>query len=81
MKARHCAIIAGPCKMRALEAQTKAAAAQAPVAPGSAAPAVSILPSSWQLYTVSAVFGVVLLALGYWQVSELLRRVRRRPIE
>jgi tetratricopeptide (TPR) repeat protein len=57
----------------AYEAQAKAAN-QAP-APS---PTASILPSSWQLYTVGGVFGVLLLALGYWQVSELLRRLRRR---
>ncbi len=44
-------------------------------------PSASILPETWQLYTVGTLFGIVLLSLAYWQVSELLRRRKRRAIE
>jgi tetratricopeptide (TPR) repeat protein len=38
-----------------------------------------LLPESWQLWTVVVVSGAVLLALGFFQVRELLRR-KRSPI-
>jgi tetratricopeptide (TPR) repeat protein len=47
----------------------------------SPAPVPSILPGTWQVYTVAIIFGALLLALGYWQASELLRRLRGRTIE
>jgi tetratricopeptide (TPR) repeat protein len=49
--------------------------------PSETPPAASILPGTWQVYTVSIIFGALLLALGYWQASELLRRLRGRTIE
>jgi tetratricopeptide (TPR) repeat protein len=39
-------------------------------------PPAEILPRGWQLYTVGGIFGLLLLALGYWQVSEWRRRMR-----
>jgi tetratricopeptide (TPR) repeat protein len=60
----------------AYEAQAKAAPVieEPPPAP---APQRVILPSGWQLYAVGLGFGAVVLVLGYWQISELVRRLRR----
>jgi tetratricopeptide (TPR) repeat protein len=61
----------------AYDAQAKAAE-QSPSP--TAAPTLSVLPGTWQVYTVAITFGFLILVLAYWQVSELLRRTRR-PIE
>jgi tetratricopeptide (TPR) repeat protein len=63
----------------AYEAQVKAAESAPPASPPP--PGESILPGSWQLYTVGTVFGILLLALAYWQASELLRRSKGRMAE
>lgn len=54
------------------EARIAAAAAQAAASPASAP---SILPDAWHLWAVGSVFGIILLALGYYQLRELLRRL------
>jgi tetratricopeptide (TPR) repeat protein len=58
----------------AYDAQTKAAdaAEQAPASP----PRAKILPGGWQLYTVAGIFGILFLALAYWQIGEWVRRMR-----
>jgi tetratricopeptide (TPR) repeat protein len=68
---------------RLVQAAFEAQAGAAEPVPQAAEPAppASILPGTWQLYTVGIIFGVLLLALAYWQVSELLRRLRGRTIE
>ncbi len=58
----------------AYEAQVKAAEVSAAPATDVAKP--SILPDTWQLWTVGIVFGVAILALAYYQVRELVRRLR-----
>jgi tetratricopeptide (TPR) repeat protein len=66
----------------AYEAQPKApvpgpaSAATTPAPP----PKTEWLPSGWQLYTVGGVFGLLMLALAYWQFSEWLRRFRGSAI-
>jgi hypothetical protein len=56
----------------AFDTQAKSASA----AGASPAPAPEWLPMNWQVCTVIGVFGLLFLALLYWQVWEWLRRLR-----
>jgi tetratricopeptide (TPR) repeat protein len=56
----------------AYEAQVKAA-----TPPPQEPPKPVILPGTWQVYAVGIGFGLVLAVLAYFQVGQLLRRLRR----
>jgi tetratricopeptide (TPR) repeat protein len=49
---------------------------EAPPGEAPAPPKPVLLPETWQLWTVVLASGAVLLVLGYFQVRELLRRLR-----
>jgi tetratricopeptide (TPR) repeat protein len=57
----------------AFDAQAASAAAQHAAPP----PAAEVLPITWKVYAVGGAFGVLVLALGAWQIREWSRRLRR----